>query len=312
MFGPNAKATADPKQGYFHHRQPAYRELLRDTERLLHERLGIPDAFECIFLTGSGTLANEAVISSVAWGSWRVHPAEGEFHSRLRRLAHTWWDRNHTPHGAQVHHAMVAYETAEARQVAPCWPLNQVAHDGVRFADCISSFPYYELPRGANIFTTVSSKQLGALPVLSIVGVHADYRKWLLTPDDGYSYLNLSRYFAARRDKGESPHTPAMALLWDLYQELQEFDVERFRARVDSRRRMLESIFRAKDMRGEGPVLCVRHGAIPEAFGEAWNLYRAATGDWQFFLYSGGVDDYEEFLETYWDILQHGGIKDAD
>lgn len=309
MFGPNVRSTFSDKPGYFHHRQPEYRHLLMRVASTLRERFYISQEFDILLLTGSGTLANQAVLDSLILGELFIHPDQGEFTSRLRRLAKAVGQIDGQRLGAGVprHYAMVAYETGEARRVTHEWPVTREVgphgrySPGVRFADCVSSFPFYPVPPGADVWTTVSSKQLGALPVMSIVVVRSECWKWFCPAEAKYSYLNLRRYAESYHAKYESPHTPAIALLYDLYERLQTFSLDALRATIMARHVQLTNAFPPDVVSGEGPVLTVKAEYIPLHVAAKWNLYRSAHG-FQFFLYSGTDEQYEQFLDDLWRI----------
>lgn len=304
-FGPNVRTSAHAGP-VFHHRSPEYHALLRRAERLLHEQCGIPAEYDLFILSGSGTLANEAVLASLRNGSIMWHPDGGEFTERLRRLAANY----HHPsilrdERGTTHWGMTTYETAVARYCEPVWPVDVHPADlhGVRFADCVSSFPYYSIPDGTDVWTTVSSKQIGALPVLGIVGVRPGAWAWLRRAESFYSILNLRRYAESYWKACESPHTPAMALIVDLVERLEAFDVDTLRTAVDHRRAWLREVVPFGGARGDGPVAWIADDAIPLELAQKWRLYRPATGGWQLFLYSGTDAEYEQFF-TEWQ--QHG------
>lgn len=299
MFGPNATTFTGPahKTGIFHHRGSSYRNLLNDTTALLREKCRIGSEFDIVFLTGSGTLANEAVLWSLGKSCYQIFHSNGEFSWRLERQSVAHRETTEPTGGWAENHVVVSYETAIARHMQPHWPRDEGAHR-INFADCVSAFPYYDPPPGTHVWTTVSSKQLGAAPVLGIVVVRRD--KWpLFRSTDEYSYLNLRRYAAAFDAHRESPHTPAMALLEDLrWQLLHRYDLNALRQRIDTRARWLEAAFGAEHVRGDGPVRIVSRDVISPTTALLFDLYRCAGG-YQFFLYSGTDNNYEEFLASW-------------
>lgn len=306
MFGPNSRALfgVGPEFG-FHHREPSYRRLLQQTTDLFRRKFNLAEDTIVFFITGSGTLANEIVISSLhRAGAWRVRPGagRGEFGQRLWRMAHGHGrllvDESQTylqsPPGFD-HYAMAAYETGESRVVNPEWP---VGGAGLRFADCVSSFPYYPLPEGTNVWTTVSSKQLGALPVLGIIVVEQAAWKWLTDDRDCYSYLSLRRWRERLEMDGESPHTPAIPLLYDLNEQLLRLDLAKLRSMVERRRKWIERVVPKQGLLGEGPVCTIKSGWLGLKLIKKWGLYRSTHGS-QLFLWSGTDEQYQEFLWDY-------------
>lgn len=311
MFGPNARSSFDGAT-YMHHREPAYYQLLESTTQLFRDKFKISTAWDVLFLTGSGTLANEAALWSMRGTGQQLRiDSTHAFGARLKAL----WQaleppRLARPNWAQYIWAHVAYETAESLYRGVPWPevLDEQEGDwnfSLHFADCVSSFPYYMPPESTDIWTTVSSKQLGALPGLSIAVVRK--ASWpVLRSAEEYSYLNLRRYQEAHG----SPHTPAIALLADLRQRLTGFDPEYAAGHINLRRKMLERVFPRKEcVIGEGPVLTVKEEYISAQTASEFNLYRSSVGGWQFFLYAGRDDEYIRFCDHMILARQRGKEK---
>jgi len=158
----------------------------------------------------------------------------------------------------------------------------------------VSAFPYYRPAPDTLVWTTVSSKQLGAAPVCSLVVVRPEAWEWLLRDGEEYSYLNLRRYKDALL-KGQSPHTPAIALLDDLNWTLRTFDPDTQRRLIDARRALVTSALPPDSYYGEGPVLVLKAGAVSERIIQHFDLYPGKNGR-QLFLYSGSDEDYERLV----------------
>jgi aspartate aminotransferase-like enzyme len=285
MFGPNGRATFKGEKAAFHHRGPRYRSLLANLQELFRAKFGLSSDTDILFLTGSGTLANEAVAASLRWRAG-VLDENLEFGSRFAKLllAH---DR-YAPLDARPHlRVRVAYETADARYMAAHPEKGQIW-------DMVSAFPYYRPAPETLIWTTVSSKQLGALPVCSFVVVRPEAYELLAKSEDRYSYLNLARYRDALL-KEQSPHTPTIALLEDTLDTLRRFNPEAECQRINNRRASLMSALPDGAAYGDGPVVCFRHRALPDRLMRLWDLYPGRNGA-QVFLYSGHDDEFGEFV----------------
>jgi hypothetical protein len=260
--------------------------LLRETVSLFKERFGVPASHDVLLLTGSGTLANQAALYTFGSG-WSVRQPELEFGGRLKRFLQT--EGLYKPESSNT--AWVLYDTDTSH-------LNEApaSSHGLQMADCVSAFPYYSPPASADVWTTVSSKQLGALPVLGIVVVSP--RAWeharFLTNSDHYSYLNLLRWRNAQLND-ESPYTPAIPLVEDLRDVLASFDAHNFSSMIDSRRRACERALGGAVV-GEGPVVTVAPGAISDEVATRLDLYRRRGGGHQVFLWSGTDEQYERML----------------
>jgi len=287
MFGPNIKADFGGE--YFHHREPRFHSLLRDVEHLFQERFGLSD-YDILFLTGSGTLANEIIMSSFQ-GDIRVLEPDTEFGGRLRqqRLAHFRDVPNLRIQGL----AYVHYETSiSCLHLTPRPWLNALL-----FADMVSAFPYYLVPETVDVFTTVSSKQLGAYPVLGVLGLRKGLRlEWFFRRQPG-SLLDLFAHWEAR-EQGETVHTAALPLYQDLLEELEGFDQSALVQRIDQRRIQLLSCLPSEEVLGEGPVLTCTPGGRVEALADRFHLYRNRLGCYQLFLWAGQDEEYQQFCEA--------------
>jgi aspartate aminotransferase-like enzyme len=281
MFGPNSRAVHGDDISVFHHRSWPYALLLKNLEETFKEKFNLPPDATVLFLTGSGTLANEAVAASLLRPLSVRYQGE-EFAQRLVKLLTTW--RKYHP--SMYEHAMVYYETARAlRQPitgAPVW------------VDAVSAFPYYQIPKAVPMFTTVSGKGLGGLPGLGIVVVQS--HGWCLLEDDKkYSYLNLERYHHYQK-LGQPPHTPAISLMVDLLERLRRFSVPLHREGIDRRREQIMAAYPLAS--GEGPVLNLQ---VPGEFAQRFDLYRSNHGH-QVFLWSGSDHDYDVFCKALKEI----------
>jgi aspartate aminotransferase-like enzyme len=286
MFGPNGRSTFGNREETFHHRGARYSRLLAEAEALFRAKFDISADWDVLFLTGSGTLANEAVAASLRWRAG-VLDEDREFASRFAKLL-----SSHRKYAFALERphlkVRVAYETADAKFMGGEAEKGQIW-------DMVSAFPYYRPAPEVQVWTTVSSKQLGALPVCSFVVVRRDAYEWLAGADERYSYLNLARYRDALR-KGQSPHTPTIALLEDTVATLRTFDPALECQRINTRRASLMSALPDGIGYGEGPVVCVRPRALPDELVGAWDLYPGKNGP-QVFLYAGTDDEFGRFVD---------------
>lgn len=284
MFGPNPRGTIQGPA--YHHRGPEYAQLLDDLQSEFKKLFG--RGYDYLFLSGSGTMANEAVIAS-SRSRFQFPYAKDEFSGRLRRLADTYSTHNEHSHNYAIAH----YETAIATRME--FPEN-ANKDAFHFADCVSSLPYYNPPEEAKVWTTVSSKQFGGLPICSIIAVHKRYwSNFFHDADSHYSILNLARYRASQK-KGQSPHTPSIPLLADLLERLQDLKLDEFRTWIDERRSTVLDHFGMAAF-GEGPTVCLETGVIRKKIAQKFGLYTNALGDYQLFLYSSPEVDMTRFCQ---------------
>lgn len=268
----------------FSHRSPEFNALFIDTQyRLLHFAGLDYQKDMALFVTGSGTLANEIVMSSMSQQPYIN--TKGEFSRRLTETRDLYW---HGDDNVSRLNFGVQFETADCEFVT-C--------DNNFAVDCVSAFPFYPLPAKARIMTTVSSKQLGAETGLSIIFIR-DYRELLTTGFiDGAkrSYLSLSRYIQYAL-KNETPNTPAIGLIQSLNDRLKVFKIEAERERISGYWRRIQDALQARQLYASmshgAPKPVITFRGINELFTDL-GLY-SNSGNPQLFLWS--ADD--ELIDT--------------
>ena len=146
------------------------------------------------------TSAIEAVLSSIDIPDIFVY-SNGEFGDRLKTIAKKHLKIN----PGSPYQAYCQFETSKSIYN------NADAPDYVRkgyIVDCVSGFPYYPLPKKADIIITSSSKILGGMPVLGIVFIKREWREKLKKDPVSY-YLDLKRIWDYDNTE-ETPHTSLM------------------------------------------------------------------------------------------------------
>lgn len=278
MFHPNSKPN-------FHHRGTTFHSLMRNLDSVLHERFEISRDWSLAFITGSGELALEACIASATRAVTPLFP-EKEFGRRLAELTF-----EHNKHGLGTEDVCyVQYETADSFLNTTGWKAK-----GITIVDCVSSFPYYDPPSDADVWVTVSGKQLGGSPGIAIVAASNEVLASGFFKQPGIrSCLNLTRYFQYKLGKEETPNTPAILVMVELYNSLVGFGgVREYREFVDWRwNRLCEEL--GKPPYQNPPVYSFR-GKIPHDVSERLGLYGKATT--QIFLWNGSAMDFEILLE---------------
>ncbi|MBT4934324.1 MAG: hypothetical protein HOL66_13130 [Rhodospirillaceae bacterium] len=275
MFGPNHSPR-------YHHRERDFSEHYADTARLFCEFAGIDtDDWDVFFVTGSGTCAIQTILYSLSDQLNVV--TEGHFSDRIKRYLTDIGKKSNSSSKT----AGVVYETSISH-------LNDDLPDDIFMCDCVSSFPYYE-PKG-QIWATVTSKQIGCAPGLSIVVMKKSL--W----DDGSinfadeSYLSLGK-FKAKREDHQTPHTPAITLIDDLNEKLRNWDAERFRTMISKRRNELLMHIPTDCIIGDGPVLTLKDDERSRGLTTLFNLYNYSSDGPQIFLWSGTGKQYDKLYE---------------
>lgn len=276
MFGPNAVP-------YFNHRCKLFRSLLSNVTEGVYSQLNVPRNFDILFLTGSGTLGIEALVWSLLTDAGVTMPirVNNEFAIRIKETleAHEKYNPN------SPNRFCVQYETACSRPQTYVGPYNFIY-------DCVSGFPYYDIPDNAIAFATVTGKQLGCSPGMAIVGVRND--KWRsFAHFKHHSYLNLARYREAA-SLWNTPNTPALSILIELHEALLKFDLVEFRKTIDQRRNKICNVVPPEFIIGEGPVVTFTND-MPTFLIDKFHLYHKPNP--QVFLWCGQDDDYYELVK---------------
>lgn len=237
----------------YSHRSTEFKNLFSRVTQKLLTLAGMDPVHDCaLLISGSGTLANEVVLSSLK-SSPRI-ATRGGFSTRLQNIC-------------EVHHPSVGAPGALMAGVQYETGVSQLSTLGLEFADCISAFPYYDIPKSARIATTVSSKQLLASCGLSIIFIR-DYKtiSEIMKPAVP-SYLSLMQY-VAMYERQQTPNTPAISAIEDLDTVLSSFNAGRAREQIRATREQLVEICGRKGIPtiGTGPVLTIDldHNPLPD------------------------------------------------
>lgn len=224
----------------FGHREPEFSNLLWAVRKKLLRVAGAGRTHTAVIIHGSGSAANEAVISSLPPRQRILAVSNGEFGERLARFA--------VDHGHRVEHLRLPWGKPldgadlerRLRRSRFAWlllvhhetstgTLNDVAaiaRLAARFgcrtiADCISSFGGVELSLGpVEIATGSANKCLAALPGLSFVLIRKPALRAL-----GRSpcrYLDLATHYHTQERIGQTLNTPPLSLYLALNTALDE------------------------------------------------------------------------------------------
>lgn len=285
MFGPNNKPD-------YHHRGDQFKELYSDLEESFLGVAGLDSTeWRVFFITGSGTLANEIMMHSVV-NKIRVTTI-GHFSDRFRAYLnqHNKQQRDFVT-GEPYNAIGCVYETSESNYNKNIKPANDSSITLV-LADCVSSFPYYDIPDDVDMWTTVSGKQLQCSPGISMVVVKKDvFYSGLIKPIED-SYLSLARY-ATFADQFQTPNTPAINLFKELLESLKNFNTRHISLTIDERRKKILELLPLNSVMGEGPVLTLKNNNSKiDNLVIRFDLYNNSSNGPQIFLWSGDDLDYE-------------------
>ena len=294
MFGPNVKA--DERGIDYHHRGDMFHEILKSLRNSFGQRFGLTD-YDYFFLTGSGTTANETVVFSLAQAKFSFLFDDAEFGNRLRKMS--------IAHGRNMGNwrkPMIAYplyETSISRL-----NMHKTCDDEATFLDMVSAFPYYLPPKNTAIWTTVSSKQLGAYPVLGIIAINKNFDWGEYIRNYEGSSLNLLGHIF-HHNNYETLTTAAIPLYYDLLKTIQTFDRQNLIQKVDRRRRNITNIVGIENIIGCGPVITFKDNKYITTVAREFDLYKSNSG-YQIFLWSGDDGSYNRLYEALRKALKNG------
>jgi 2-aminoethylphosphonate-pyruvate transaminase len=217
------------------HREPEFTAILEDMAKLIKPVIGIPDDdkdYEVAFITGSGTAANETILSSLGTLGPTLVISNGEFGERLHEvvrihnpdvdhIAFNWQQpmdlraielalgRKHYTLVAMVHH-----ETSTG-MLNPVPDIARLAHAaGALIAvDTVSSIGAEKIEAktwGLDAITGSSGKALSAFPGVGILVVNQSAISNLRADTRRVHYLDLHKHLAYMRNLGQTPNTPAI------------------------------------------------------------------------------------------------------
>ena len=264
MFNPN------PQEKY-HHRSIKFKEIMKELDFAFKEKFDLWD-YTLLFINGSGSLANEIVISSFPYNFKIDSGFFFKFANQLKQL-----NKCHKKMFLPKKMMNVRYETSNSTLNRGWYWLD----------DCVSSFPYY--PIMSDVFTTVSSKQLGANAIISIIGIHKNVMVPII---DNNSNLNINTYLETR-EQYQTPHTPSINSYIDLLEKVKNFDLYNHRKKIDERMMRLSLRFKKEY---DAPVYFISKESINEEIAKKYDLYKV-PGGYQIFTYAGTNEEFNQFME---------------
>jgi len=280
MFGPNTHIKSTSVISYSH-RDNEFFDLYKDTIQKFQKLFNLKD-YDILLIPGSGTIGIESVIYSLK-DSVHVIGNEGVFFNRWEQMI-----QGYDKYG-KSNQLFCQLETSNSSYFE--------RENGI--VDCISSFPYYDIPKNTEIFITCSNKQLGSYPGLSIVGVHKDIWSKLHT-NNVMSYLNLYRYYTFSK-KYQTPTTAPTHLVHHLNKILRNFNLNKLRTKIDEMSNLLVTTIGSSNIIGKTqcPVITVNKDIIPIEIATRYQLYGINTNsdNYQFFTYSCNEKIYKRFCK---------------
>lgn len=251
------RAVAETDMG---HREPDFSAILVACGALIRPLAGLDDSYEVAFITGSGTAANETVLSSLGRRGPVLVLTNGEFGERLHAaaslhnadvdcVAAPWQQpidldaveaalaRRRYAMVAVVHHETSTGMLNPVRAIAAL----ARAHGAIVAVDAISSIGAEEIRAaewGVDVLVGASGKALSAMPGVGIIAVRSALLDTLAAEPSTGRYLDLYNHFHYMRSLEQTPNTPAVHVVVSLHAALQEIaqvGVARFQATIRAR-----------------------------------------------------------------------------
>lgn len=222
------------------HRGAEFEKLYAETTAKINKLFKADDSYRSVIVSGSGTSANETVLSSIFNEGEKVMLIRnGEFGGRLLEIIEKYeiplvdcefqWgevpdldriEKMMAADGDIKVVAMVCHETSTG-MINPVKKVGELAAKYGKwfFVDCVSAAAgeYIDVKDFNITFaTSVGGKCLGAYPGSAYVCGRVDALE-TLTPEMGKNvYLNLAKHYIYARDKNQTPNTPNVNLFWAL------------------------------------------------------------------------------------------------
>lgn len=249
LFSPGPVMTSDRVRGALSHydichRSPEFEQLYADTTSKINRLFGADDSYKSVIISGSGTSANECVISSIYnKGESAMLLRNGEFGDRLKQILDQyeipyidvefkWADaidlekvkealENH-PEVKCIH--VVFHETSTS-MINDIEGVRALAHqyDKLLHVDCVSAAGGQKINvnrMNITFATSVGGKAVGAYPGTAYVCAKEEILK-TLSPEMGRNvYLNLARHYRKAAEKNQTPNTPNVPLFFALNEAL--------------------------------------------------------------------------------------------
>ena len=232
------------------HRSKEFEEMFVDTQNRIIKLFNADDSYYAVIVSGSGTSANETVLSSVVKdGESVMLLRNGLFGERLQEILDkykipyvdvsfpwaTAFDEKVIEEQMKAHPeaktvAMVFHETSTG-MINKVYEVGQLCKKYGRklFTDTVSAAAGQNIDvikNNITFATSVGGKCLGAFPGSAYVIAKRDELEQLTGAQCRNVYLNLYKHYVSARDTHQTPNTPNVNLFWALQQALANIEDE--------------------------------------------------------------------------------------
>lgn len=229
------------------HREAEFSKLLVESIAMLKPMVGIDSndsSYKIAFITGSGTAANETVLSSIGAIGPTLVISNGEFGERLfdvvelhnkdvDQLEFKWQEQIDLEKVAEVlkqkryHLVAVVHHETSSGMLNPVAEIAQLAHryGALILVDAISSIGAEVISAkqwSIDVLVGASGKALSAMPGVGILVMKNSVLKQLDAKSTRGHYLDLHKHFMFIDDHTQTPNTPAVHVFVSLHAALKE------------------------------------------------------------------------------------------
>jgi len=245
LFSPGPVMVKDNvRQSLLHydicHRSPEFEAMFQDTQKKILQLFRADDSYESLIVSGSGTSANETVLSSIFKpGDTVLLIRNGVFGERLLEIIQKYqvplvdvsfpWaempDLKVIENALKDHPevkvvAMVYHETSTG-MINPVREVGELCRTyGKRLSvDCVSAAGGQDIDvvrDHIDICTSVGGKCVGAYPGAAYVCAKRELLESLTAEQCGNVYLNLYKHYQSAKLSHQTPNTPNVTLFWAL------------------------------------------------------------------------------------------------
>ncbi len=249
LFAPGPVMVRDDvRQAMLHydicHRSVEFEELFVDTQEKINELFGADDSYYALLVSGSGTSANEAVLSSIfKEGEEGLLVRNGVFGDRLQEIL----DKYEVPYvdcsfewasypdvnvirekliaNPQVSVVSMVYHETSTGMINPVKEIGAVCKElgKIFFVDCVSAAGGELVDvagKNIDIATSVGGKCVGAFPGSAYVCMKEELLKDIEAKQCRNVYLSLYKHYQSAVSTHQTPNTPNVNLFWPLNKAL--------------------------------------------------------------------------------------------
>ncbi len=243
------------------HRSPEFETMFVDTQDKIKKLFGADDSYYALIVSGSGTSANETVLSSLfAEGESVLLIRNGVFGERLQEIldkykvpyvdcAFEWATypdvnviRQMLIQNPQVKAVAMVYHETSTGMVNPVGEVGKLCKEfnKILSVDCVSAAGgelINVVDKNISIATSVGGKCVGAFPGSAYVCIKEDLVKTITADQCKNVYLNLYKHYQSAVTTHQTPNTPNVNLFWPLNRALSNIMEEGLENRVEGRKR---------------------------------------------------------------------------